>query len=256
MTYTTSEKTKWKMAYGWVSVLWVWVICLSLGYPCTWWTTPGLSWPSGKVSEICTRWWAECTSAGRTAQGGPGGCCQHLRDRKKKWLWNKVISTNFSVGLHEHEGLCKAVISSFSLPGRCWTTGMSSFFRSSALPTPDSISNWGELMAPPLSITSLSANTWGPEQQSSMDNLANMRHPTAVLDILSSSALFLFPTRNIVSSYPFCLTLLRVLHSDGTLSVKEDLRGHAAHLRLQVGTRQRRPQVGAGGAPPLPCAAK
>lgn len=37
---------------------------------------------------------------------------------------------------------------------------MSSCFRSSAFPTPDSIRSWGELMAPPLNITSFSANTW------------------------------------------------------------------------------------------------
>lgn len=37
---------------------------------------------------------------------------------------------------------------------------MSSCFRSSAFPTPDSRRSCGELMAPPLSITSFSANTW------------------------------------------------------------------------------------------------
>lgn len=155
---------------------WQWV-CLV--YRCTWWTTPGLFWPSGKVSGLCTGWWVECTSAGHTAQGGPGGCCQHLIDNKRgeiKWLWNKIISTDFSV---EPEGLSrsseKAVGSNVSLPGRCWTTGMSSFFRSSAFPTPDSISSWGELMAPPLSITSLSANTWGPDQWNSMGNTLDLQ---------------------------------------------------------------------------------
>lgn len=40
-------------------------------------------------------------------------------------------------------------------PGRWHTTGMPSFLRSSALPTPESMSSCGELMAPPLRITSL-----------------------------------------------------------------------------------------------------
>lgn len=56
---------------------------LSAVYQCTWWTTPGLFWPSGKVSELCTGWWAERTSAGRTTRDGPGGCCQHLRESRR-----------------------------------------------------------------------------------------------------------------------------------------------------------------------------
>lgn len=45
-------------------------------------------------------------------------------------------------------------------PGKCWITGMPSCFKSSAFPIPDSMRSWGELMAPPLTITSFSANTW------------------------------------------------------------------------------------------------
>jgi len=43
------------------------------------------------------------------------------------------------------------------LPGRWHTTGIPSFFKSSALPIPDNISSCGEFMAPPLKITSLLA---------------------------------------------------------------------------------------------------
>lgn len=54
-------------------------------------------------------------------------------------------------------------------------------------------------------------------------------------------------------SYFFLLSLLYVLHTDSTVPVKQNPAGQAAHLCLQVGPADRRPQVCAGCAPPLPC---
>lgn len=54
----------------------------------------------------------------------------------------------------------KISLSTQFVPGKCWTTGMLYCFRSSAFPTPDSMRSWGELIAPPLNITSFSANTY------------------------------------------------------------------------------------------------
>lgn len=53
-------------------------------------------------------------------------------------------------------------------------------------------------------------------------------------------------------SYSFLLSLLYVLHTNSTIPVKQNPAGQAAYLCLQVGAAQRRPQVGAGCAPPSP----
>lgn len=54
-------------------------MCGSIAHQWTDWATPGLSWPCGKVSGLCTGWWAECSAAARTAPNDPAGYCQHLK---------------------------------------------------------------------------------------------------------------------------------------------------------------------------------
>lgn len=228
-------KEKWPMG-EWVFVS----VCLV--YRCTWWTTPGLFWPSGKVSGLCTGWWAACTSAGCTAQGGPGGCCQHLTDsrrgeeRKSGLKWTQLISQWVSLNTKASaETTCLYLVDA-EQPGCPASSGRR---RSPRLTASVAEGSWWLLR----SVSPPCLQTPGDQtSDQSKDNTPNTRHPTNISNF-------------IVPSYPFRLTLLRVLHADSALAVKENLCGHAAHLCLQVGTRQRRPQVGAGGAPPFPWAA-
>lgn len=124
----------------------------------------------------------------------------------------------------------------FQLPGRCWTTETPSGFRSSAFPTPDSIRSWGELIAPPLIITSLSAKTWGESRK-------------MLWEVSMSNSLQVFAAAS--PSYRFRLSFLCVFYTHGPLAIKQDLGGQAAHLCLQVGSTQNGSQIGAGCTPPL-----
>lgn len=94
-------------------------------------------------------------------------------------------------------------------------------------------------MAPPLRITSFSANAW------------RKRNEGRVSEVKTSQTEKDGWKRH--GPYSFLLPLLDVLHADGTVPLKQDPAGQAAHLRGQVAPAQRGPQVGAGGAPPLPC---